>query len=94
MLDFEHKSYQIISTDEIALGNFVAKNTPPDAVIVTSDWVTNPVTIIGGRSIILGYPGWIFNYGFPYQEREQDLEVIYHGGQQLVLLNKVMFYRY
>ncbi len=77
LLDFQTKSYQMLSPGEITFGQWVRENTPTNAVFLTSDWVNNAVPMIAGRSIILGYPGWIFSYGFPYQDRQRDIALMY-----------------
>jgi uncharacterized membrane protein len=70
------------------MGIFVRDNTSVDAVILTSDNVTNPISIMSARPILIGYPGWMFNYGFSYTQRQHDIENMYQGKDTETLLKK------
>jgi uncharacterized membrane protein len=37
----------------------------------------------------MGYTAWVMNYGFPYQQRWEDMNIMYAGGPETnVLLKK------
>jgi uncharacterized membrane protein len=36
----------------------------------------------------MGYPGWVFTYGFLYQQREKDIAVMFKGGAEAEKLLK------
>lgn len=76
-LNFETKSYRMLSAQQIQLGEWVRTHTPHDAVFASSDRISNPIAMIGGRAVLLGYEGWMFNFNLPYAERDKDLEVFY-----------------
>jgi uncharacterized membrane protein len=42
----------------------------------------------GVRPILLGYPGWAFNFGFLYRQRELDIYTMYAGGSETESLLK------
>ncbi len=50
------------ATDQEA-GNLVRELVPPDAVVLTSDRHNHPVTMVAGRDLLVGYPGWLWSYG-------------------------------
>ncbi len=82
-LNSEKKTFQMLSSDEIQLGVIGRQLIPPSASVLTPATVTNPISMIAGRSVTLGYPGWAFSYGLPYAERERDIKEAYQGMQAL-----------
>jgi hypothetical protein len=38
-----------------------------------------PVATLGGRSIVLGYRGWLFNFNLPYAQREAAVSAALQG---------------
>jgi hypothetical protein len=38
-------------------------------VFLTTDRPNNPISALGGRPIVVGYIGWLFNFSIPYDER-------------------------
>lgn len=86
MLVPETHTFQLLSVDEQHAGVFVRQHTAPTAVFLTSTSVSNPIALMSGRSILLGYPGWVFSYGLSYMERESDVSAMYMGGEQAAAL--------
>ncbi len=89
-LDWQKKTFQMLSKDQIELGRYVRDHTPPESVILTADSVQNPVPMISGRSVLLGYAGWMFNFGLPYQQRQKDIQMMYQDPQK----HQILFDRY
>jgi len=73
-------SWKMFSNEDMALANFVKNKTSQDAIFLTSDKHNNPITCLAGRSIIMGYRGWLWTHGINYIEREQDIKTIYEAG--------------
>ncbi|MFZ0121745.1 MAG: hypothetical protein WAL99_20365, partial [Pseudonocardiaceae bacterium] len=40
---------------------------------------TQPIATLGGRSIVLGYQGWLFNFNLPYDQREAAVRAALAG---------------
>jgi len=55
----------------IQVGSWVWTTTRPQAVFVTSDSHLNPVNSLGGRSVILGFKGWLWSHGVSYENRDR-----------------------
>jgi hypothetical protein len=55
---------------DIHIGEWIARNTPKDAVFLTSDAVTHPVTTLAGRKTFLGYGGWLYTHGIDTNSRQ------------------------
>lgn len=82
-LNHEKKTFQMLSSQEISLGIAARQFIPPEEFVLTPASVTNPISMIGGRSVVLGYPGWAFSYGLSYADRERDITEAYQGIQAL-----------
>ncbi|MBW7944268.1 hypothetical protein H3C70_02625 [Patescibacteria group bacterium] len=77
---FDKNSLQMASYEDIELGEEIQQKTHPRAVFLTATSHNHPVMEWGARSILLGYPGWAFNFGFLYQQRERDIGTMFQGG--------------
>ena len=81
-------SYVWFSAEDLQLAAEVRQLTPPKAIFVTAAdpnneiaaYPNNPVADLAGRSILMGYPGWLWSYGINYMRREADIRRIYDGG--------------
>ncbi len=87
LLQFSKQSYRISSNEEIELGQLIREKTHPRSVFLVAPTHNHPALQWGVRSIVLGYPAWAWNFGFLYQERENDITVLYKGGP---LTNKLL----
>jgi hypothetical protein len=72
-------SWKMFSNEDIALADFVRINTPKDAIFLTSDKHNHPIPCLAGRSIVMGYRGWLWTHGINYTEKESDILDIYHA---------------
>ncbi len=70
-------SYSLFNADDIRVAIRVRDETPKDAVFVTGTQNNDPVPVLSGRRVVMGYWGWLFAEGLPWQEREADLRAIY-----------------
>lgn len=61
--------YQFANSADVELAGWVRANTAPEAVFIGADRPTQPVATLGGRSIVLGYRGWLYSYNLPYTDR-------------------------
>lgn len=88
-LNLNAKTFQMLSRDQIELATWVRDNTKPNAVFMTTEMVDNPIAMISGRSALVGYSGWMLNFGLPYPERLADVELFYQKpAQHLDILAK------
>jgi len=71
--------YSFLDTDALALGDYMLANVPADSVILTSDEPHDPVALLGGYPIVMGYAGWIWSYGIDYGPRQEDVENMLAG---------------
>jgi hypothetical protein len=71
--------YQVLSRAEAEAAEWVAAETPPDAVFVTDGWV-NSLTDAAGRRRLTTFGPYIANLGFQPDERISHVTTIYCGG--------------
>jgi hypothetical protein len=60
---------QFAAPGDERLVDWVTAHTDPEDVFLTTDRPNNPISALGGRRIVLGYPGWLFNFSVPYGDR-------------------------
>ena len=63
----------LFEKDGALVGRWVWTATPPEAVFVTSDNHLNPVNSLGGRSVVLGFKGWLWTHGVSYGDRDREI---------------------
>jgi hypothetical protein len=61
--------WQFADNSDVALAGWVRANTTPNAVFIGADRPGQPVATLGGRSVVLGYRGWLYSYNLPYGDR-------------------------
>ena len=72
----------LFSFQDMEMMRVVREKTLPNSVFVTSNYHLNPIPVLTGRQILMGYPGWLWTYGIDYIDREWDVESIYSGGDR------------
>lgn len=69
---------QILSSQDSRLAEILADQTPPRATFLTAMDISN-APLWAGRSIFLGFGGWMPNFGFDHRTREADLKRMFTG---------------
>lgn len=72
-------SSQLVDNSGVEFARLVASHTSPQSVILTSSDHNHPVPMLAGRTIVLGYKGWLWTHGIAYSQRERDVKEIYAG---------------
>ena len=81
-------SYQLLNAQDLALGDYINQHLPQDAMILTSDRHSNPVPLLSGRPIVMGYRGWLWSYGIDYTHQAKDVDDMAIGSTGADLLLK------
>jgi hypothetical protein len=71
--------YQVLDRSQLDAAEWIAENTPPDAVFVTDGWLNSP-TDPAGRKRLSTFPPYIANLGYRPDERVSNVTTIYCGG--------------
>jgi hypothetical protein len=64
---------------EVQFAEDVRHATPEDAVILTSNGHTQPITALSGRQVVMGFPGWLSTRGLDWASYEQDVATMLAG---------------
>jgi hypothetical protein len=67
----------LLTAEELRLATSTRARTPSHAVLVVGLRHNHPITLLTGRRVVLGYPGWMWSQGLHYQRREQALGAIF-----------------
>lgn len=82
------ESWPLLSNSDIAFAKAAEAIIPPEAIVLTSDQHNEPVTMLAGRHIVLGYRGWLASYGINYTAVQQDVSLMFIGAPQAPALLK------
>lgn len=80
--NFDRNTHLLSTTTEMQLAKKIRESTDSDALFLIAPIHNHPVNMWAARSIFLGYPGWIRNFGFDYYHREEEMRAIYEGQPQ------------
>jgi hypothetical protein len=69
--------YRMLTADQLALADRVRDTVPADSVVVTGMASHDPVQMLSGRQVLMGYWGQLWVSGIPYADREAEVLHIY-----------------
>lgn len=70
---------RLLDSRAVHFADEVREKTPRDAVILTASNHNHPVPMLAGRTVALGYKGWLWPHGVDYARREGEVARIYSG---------------
>src|SRR5262249_9161968 len=79
-------SWQLASNSDMEIAEVIKQHTSPDSVFLTADSHNHPVSMLAGRSIVMGYRGWLWTHGINYTNTESDVMSMFAGTQGTVAL--------
>ncbi|MEQ1877032.1 MAG: hypothetical protein ABL958_10330 [Bdellovibrionia bacterium] len=82
-------SHRMISRDDMTFTEKIRAGTPASSVFLTATVHDHPIMIWAARPLFMGYTSWVFNYGFPFVEREQEMVKMFQGDEELLRKNKI-----
>jgi hypothetical protein len=68
-----HGRHRLLTHDELRVAREVREKTPRRSVFVVGLQHNHPVTVLGGRRAIMGYPGWLWTQGVSYGSRRREV---------------------
>jgi hypothetical protein len=69
--------YRMLTAAQLELAERVREVTPPDSVVVTGMGSHDPVQMLAGRQVLMGYWGQLWVSGIPHADREAEVLRIY-----------------
>ncbi len=70
---------QFAGPADIELAEWARTNTPSDAVFAAADRPNMPLATLAGRTLVMGYRGWLYNFNVPYDQREAAVQAAFAG---------------
>lgn len=67
----------IFALDAQNMANYIKTRVPQQDLILTGEDHRNPVDALAGRSVLVGYPGWLWSRGIDYSKRLQEVNNFY-----------------
>ena len=85
--DFSVSSIRFADNAGLDVAAWSRTHTPPHAVFLVAYNHDNPIPTLGGRRVVLGYPGWIWTYGISdWVIREQHVQAMLQGRPEAEML--------
>lgn len=75
--------YGLFSNEDINLSNWEIQNIKPQNLILTGPQ-HNQFSILAGRKILMGYPGYLWTQGIDGGKRQTEIYKMYHGDIGLI----------
>jgi hypothetical protein len=75
-----NENYTFLSASEVKAGESMLETIPYDAIVLSSERHNHPVTMVAGRKLFSGYPGWLWSYGVELAPRSSAAREIWRGG--------------
>ena len=82
----QQREYVEVSASQVAWAAQVQRVVPEGGLILTSQQHNNPVSMLSGRPIVFGYPGWLWTYGINSSQTASDVAKIYTAAPEAVPL--------
>ena len=79
---FDKNTYKLSNIEDIKFAQQVMKNTKTDAIFLTASDHNHPLLMWGSRQVVLGYKGWVTNFGFNIDEKSRDVKNIFENPEQ------------
>jgi hypothetical protein len=79
---YSTQRYRLWSLEQLGLAAWVRENTQPWSLWVTASNHDHWLPALTGRSILIGYEGWLWTYQADYGRQRQAREAIFKGGSQ------------
>lgn len=89
LTQYENLKLRMLSKEDMKLATWAKEQTPVESVFLTADNHDNPVAMLSGRRIVLGYPGWLWTYGIDTNERRIKTENVYAGQNATSLITEL-----
>lgn len=78
---YEQNAIRMLSPQDIELADWVKNNTQKESIFLTAPNHDNPIAMLSGRRIVLGFPGWLWTYGIDIGDRHTMVVSAYVGNK-------------
>jgi len=85
--DFTVSSIRFTDNAGLDVAAWSRNHTAPHAVFLAAYNHDSPISTLGARRVVLGYPGWIWTYGISdWIGKEQDVQAMLQGRPEAAAL--------
>jgi hypothetical protein len=91
LIQTKNQSHRMISSEDMTFAETVRSGTSASAVFLTATAHDHPIMTWAARPLFMGYTSWVFNYGFPFAEREKEMTQMFAGDEVLIRKNKISY---
>lgn len=84
-------SHRMISIEDMTFAETVRSKTDASDVFLTGTAHDHPIMVWAARPLFMGYTSWVFNYGFPFEEREKEMVKMFAGDEELLRKNQISY---
>jgi hypothetical protein len=81
LLSFEKHTSVMWSSEDRELASTFRELASPGEVVLTVDQAHDWVSGLAGSQILLGFTGWLWSYGIETGPRQNEVRVMFQGGQ-------------
>jgi hypothetical protein len=79
-VDYQVSAQKLTDTEGIAMADWVRNRTDARSIFLAAPVHTQPLSALGGRRIVVGFPGWVWDLGMPdLNDRLADDALMFHG---------------
>ena len=71
-----HRMSVRLDAEGVALAERIRAETPPDAVFATGTQGSNPIAVLSGRQVVLGFRNYLRTQGLEFRQEERDLRTM------------------
>lgn len=79
LMPLKKNKIHFFSNEQQELAEKIRNLTSPRSIFLTADNHDNPIAALAGRTLVMGYPGWLWSYGIDYGKRADDIAKIKRG---------------
>jgi hypothetical protein len=77
--DLPGVSFRLLTNDELEVAQWARSSTPESAIFLTGWQNNHPILTLSQREVVMGYPGWIWTWGLPPEQRQSDVIAMFRG---------------
>ena len=67
----------MLTREEVQLAEQVRARTPPRALFAAGPRHNHPISLLAGRRLLMGFPGYLWSTGIDFSARQRDVEAIF-----------------
>lgn len=72
-------TFELLSAADVRFGNELQNRLPDTALVLVSNRHNSPVTMLGGKKVLVSYSGWYNLYGREWSQTLQDRDTMLSG---------------